>query len=69
MTIFITICTKDNKNLLWKNVGADIICPGINDFTCKLSEYGQIVKQAIDNIHLNYPMAEIEKYRKSYEKI
>ena len=48
---FITICTKDRKNLFWETdsnpVGADIIRP-------KLSPCGEIAERAIHNISSHY---------------
>ena len=41
---FITVCTKDRKNLFWENVGATIGRP------FELSEYGKIADTAIKNI-------------------
>jgi len=52
---FVTICTKDRKNLFWESVGADIIRP-------HLSEYGKIVNTAINAIALHYPNMKIDEY-------
>ena len=52
---FVTICTKDRKNLFWESVGADIIRPN-------LSKYGEIVKTAINAISLHYPNIKIGEY-------
>lgn len=65
---FITVCTKDKKHLLWKrekgsekqsgHVGADTIRPS----EIKLTEYGEIVKQAIENIPKYYKNVYVDKY-------
>lgn len=52
---FVTICTKDRKNLFWESVGADIIRPN-------LSEYGKIANTAINAISLHYPNMKIDEY-------
>ena len=39
---FITICTKDKRNLFWDSVGASIARPN----TVQLSEEGKIVEEA-----------------------
>ena len=52
---FVTICTKDRKNLFWESVGADIIRPN-------LSEYGKIADRAINAIALHYPNTKIGEY-------
>ena len=40
---FVTVCTRDRKNIFWDNVGATIGRP------FELSEYGKIVDTAIKN--------------------
>jgi len=52
---FITICTKERKTLFWDYVGADTIRPN-------LSNYGKIVKTAIEAIPKHYPNASVDKY-------
>jgi len=53
---FITICTKNKCSLLWDfPVGATSEYPA-------LSRYGQIVDNAINNIHKIYTSVEIDKY-------
>ncbi len=54
---FITICTAKRKPLLCEIVGADIGRPNVN-----LTEYGEIVKTAIDELPLHYKMVVIDKY-------
>lgn len=56
-TYFITICTKDKKNLFGSIVGAPIGRP-----SCELSEYGNIVDEAINNIEKKYNRIELDKY-------
>jgi len=55
---FVTICTKERKNLLWKHVGASIARP--EDVT--LSVQGEIVDQAIQNISVHYPAISVDQY-------
>ena len=52
---YVTICTKDRKNLFWESVGADIIRPN-------LSKYGKIVNTAINAISTHYPNIKIGEY-------
>jgi len=55
---FITICTKDRRNLFWENVGATT---GRPQDVC-LSSYGKIVDIAIQNIPLHYEAVTVEHY-------
>ena len=55
---FITICTKDRRNLFWKNVGASIARPE----DVSLSDQGNVVDQAIRNIPVHYPTVSIDQY-------
>ena len=55
---FITICTKDRKNLLWRDVGASIARPE----DVALSDAGKIVDKAIKNIPVRYPAISVERY-------
>ena len=55
---FITICTKDKRNLFWDSVGASIARPN----TVQLSEEGKIVEEAIQNIYKHYPMISVDNY-------
>ena len=55
---FITICTKDRRNLFW-NVGAVIDRPlAETDY----SEVGKIVDRVISEIPGHYPAVSLEKY-------
>ena len=61
---FITICTKDRKNIFWdKNqpnfVGEDIILP---PGRVQLSLYGKIAEEAINAIPEYYPHIELLQY-------
>lgn len=56
---FVTVCTKDKAQILWENVGADIIRPNEN---IELSEYGKIIDTAINEIHFHYPYVFVDKY-------
>ena len=61
---FITICTKDRKNIFWdKNqpefVGEDIILPSNSVL---LSPYGKIAEKAIREISQCYPHIELLQY-------
>ena len=53
---FITVCTRDRKNLFRDNVGATIGRP------FELSEYGKIVDTAIKNIPIKYSSISVDKY-------
>ena len=55
---FITICTKNKQNIFWKNVGASIARPE----NYVLSDYGDVVKEAILNIPEIYPMITVDNY-------
>ena len=61
---FITICTKDKKNLFWDKkqtdfVGEDIILP---PDSVRLSPYGKIAEKAINAIPKYYPHIELLQY-------
>ena len=61
---FITICTKDRKNIFWMKkqpdlVGEDIILP---PDTIRLSPYGKIAEEAINAIPKYYPNVELWQY-------
>ena len=55
---FITICTKDRKNLFWGNVGASIARPQ----DVQLSAFGKIVDHAIRQISIHYPAISVDHY-------
>ena len=55
---FVTICTEDRKNYFWAEVGAIIDRPQ----DIKLSAYGDIANNAINNISLIYPAVEVVHY-------
>lgn len=55
---FITICTKNRKNLFWENVGASIARP--EDVI--LSAQGDIVDKAIRCIPAYYPAISVDRY-------
>ena len=55
---FITICTKDRRNLLWENVGASIARP--QDVV--LSAYGRIIEAAIHSIPKCYSVVTVDHY-------
>ena len=55
---FVTICTKDRKNILCDIVGANIVRP--QDIS--LTKCGEIVKAAIENIPEYYPAVSVDKY-------
>ena len=61
---FVTVCTKDRKNIFWdKNqpdfVGEDIILPSDS---VRLSLYGKIVEEAINAIPIHYSHIELLQY-------
>lgn len=57
---FVTICTRDRQNYFWKDtfstVGATIGRPQ----DVELTQYGEIVREAIDGIHSTYPAVSVE---------
>ena len=55
---FLTFCVKDRKCLLWNNVGACIA----RQRDVQLSEYGEIVRTAIELIPKKYPMVSVNYY-------
>ena len=55
---FVTICTKDRRNLFWKNVGASIARP--EDVI--LTVQGELVDKAIRNIPMHYPSVSVDQY-------
>lgn len=55
---FITLCTKDRKNLFWENVGASTARPQ----DVALSAQGKIVDEAIQNIPRYYPAVSVDHY-------
>ena len=73
---FVTICTKDMAEMFWRNTEptALIDVPFVGEITdlpqpssifepsVQLSNYGQLVDHAIQNIPLVYPMITVNKY-------
>ena len=55
---FVTICTKERRNYFWDNVGATIGRP--QDVV--LSQCGNMVKEAINNIPKIYPALDVDCY-------
>lgn len=55
---FVTICTKDRKNLLWDNAERGVANPQ----EVVLSSYGKVVKCAVEKITQHYPMVLVEHY-------
>lgn len=55
---FITVCTKDRKNLFWTHVGA------ITDRPEKvpLTKLGNVVRQRIEDISYHYPAVSVDRY-------
>ena len=61
---FITVCTKDRKNIFWEKdqpdfLGEDIVLPPDK---VRLSPYGKIAKEAINTIPDCYPHIELLEY-------
>ena len=52
---FITICTKDRRNLFWLDVGASIARP-------QLTAWGKIVANSIYEIPKHYPAISVDHY-------
>ena len=55
---FITICTKDRKNLFWTGVGASIARPK----NPQLSQWGIVVDETIRQIPKHYPAVSVDHY-------
>ena len=55
---FITICTRDRKNLFWSNVGASIARPQ----KPPLTQWGMIVEKTIHDIPKFYPAVSVDHY-------
>lgn len=55
---FLTICTKNRKNLFWKNVGAIIDRPE----NVPLTNLGCLVRQCIIEIPMHYPMISVDNF-------
>ena len=60
---FITICTKDRKNVFWENahaiVGEDSILPQIR---IPLSQYGKLAEDTIQAIPTHYHNVRVDRY-------
>ena len=54
---FVTICTKDKKNILWAKESSDVVVKSV-----KLSQYGQIVDETINSIPTYYPHVTLLQY-------
>ena len=54
---FITICTKNRRNMFWKDVGAIIDRPE----NVPLTNLGRMVRQAIVNIPKHYPSITVDQ--------
>lgn len=60
---FITICTKDRKNIFWDKEQPNIVGEAISlPPTPKLSAYGQIAEEAIQAISEHYSHVEVNRY-------
>ena len=55
---FITICTKNRKNLFWIDVGAIIDRPE----NAPLTDFGMVVRQSINDIPKHYPAISVDHY-------
>ena len=55
---FITICTKDRKNLFWKSVGAAIGRPE----NVPLTQLGATVQSSVEDIPNHYPAITVDHY-------
>ena len=59
---FITVCTSQRRNYFWQSVvGASIARPQ-KHYDIKLSEYGKIADDAINNIGKIYPNVTVDSY-------
>ena len=60
---FITICTKDRKNIFWDMKQPNIVGEAISlPPSPKLSSYGQIAEDAIQAIPKHYLRVEVDRY-------
>ena len=60
---FITICTKDRKNIFWDKNQPNLVGEAISlPHNVKLSVLGQIVEDAIQEIPEHYPCVEVDRY-------
>lgn len=57
---FITICTKNKENLLWKNVGANCVRP-LDQLP--LSKIGIVVENEIHKLNTIYENIKVDKYQ------
>lgn len=57
---FITICTKNKENLLWKNVGANCVRP-LDQLT--LSKIGIVIENEIYKLNTVYENIKVDKYQ------
>ena len=57
---FITICTKNKENLLWKNVGANCVRPLEQ---LPLSKIGIVVENEIHKLNTIYENIKVDKYQ------
>ncbi len=55
---FITICTVDRKDILWRNPNDKIL--GLSDIV--LSDYGKVTENAIGNIPIVYETVTVDHY-------
>ena len=55
---FITICTKDRKNLFWTDVGAIIDRPE----NVPLTNLGMIVQQSVEDIPKHYSAVSVDRF-------
>ena len=57
---FITICTKNKENLLWKNVGANCVRP-LDQL--QLSKIGIVIENEIYKLNTVYENIKVDKYQ------
>ncbi len=55
---FLTLCTMGRKNLFWNAPCAPVSCPQ----EIPLSRYGEIVRNAVEDIPNHYPMISLDHY-------
>jgi len=55
---FVTVCTKDRRNLFWENVGASIARPQ----EIKLTACGAWAKEAIESVEEKYPAISVDAH-------
>lgn len=59
---FLTLCTADRRNLLWRNVMSDVGAIIDRPSDIELSQFGKIIENAINNISTIYKAVNVDHY-------